>query len=170
MLEKTLESSLDSKEIEPVNPKRKSTQIFIGRTDAEAETPILCLSDVKNRVIWKDSDGGKDWRREKKGTTGDEMVGWHHWLNGHEELQEIVKDREAWCAAVHGVTKSRTRLSNWTTKLWRRVVANQSINICIKVVSKYLLNAYYVLGHTAVKKTQQCLLLGHSHCDGGDRW
>ena len=69
----------------------------------------------------------------------------HHWLNGHEELQEIVKDREAWCAAVHGVTKSRTRLSNWTTKLWRRVVANQSINICIKVVSKYLLNAYYVL-------------------------
>ena len=80
VLEKTLESPLDCKQIQPVNPKRNQPWIFIGRTDAEAETPILWSPDVKNWLIWKDLDAGKDWRWEEKGMTEDEMVGWHHWL------------------------------------------------------------------------------------------
>ena len=87
MLEKTLESSLDCKKIKPVNPKGNQSWIFIGRTDAEAETRILWAPDV-NWLIGKDSDAGKDWRQEEKGTTEDEMVGWHHWLDGHEFEQD----------------------------------------------------------------------------------
>ena len=84
VLEKTLETSLDCKEIQPVHPKRHQSWVFIGRTDVEAETPIFWPPDAKNWLIWKDPDAGKDWRREKKGTTEDEVVGWHHRLNGHE--------------------------------------------------------------------------------------
>ena len=84
VLEKTLESPLDCKEIQPVHPKGDRSCIFIGRTDAEAETSILWLPDVKNWLIGKDPDAGKDWRQEEKRTTGDEVVGWHHWLNRHE--------------------------------------------------------------------------------------
>ena len=84
VLEKTLESPLDCKEIQPVHPKGDQSWIFIGTTDVEAETPVLWLSDVKNWLIGKDPDAEKDWRREEKGMTEDEMVGWHHWLNGHE--------------------------------------------------------------------------------------
>ena len=84
VLEKTLESSLDCKEMQPVHPKGNQSWIFIGRTDAEAETSILWPPDTKNWLIWKDSDAGKDWRQEEKGKTEDEMVGWHHRLNGHE--------------------------------------------------------------------------------------
>ena len=80
MLEKTLESPLDCKEIQPVHPKGDQSWISIGRTDAEAETPILWPPDEKTWPIWKDSDDGKDWRQEE---TEDEMVGWYHWLNGH---------------------------------------------------------------------------------------
>ena len=83
MLEKTLKSPLDCKEIQPVHPKGNQSWIFIGRTDAEAETPILWPSDEKNWLIWKDPDARKDWRQEK-GMTEDEMAGWHHWLHGHE--------------------------------------------------------------------------------------
>ena len=83
VLEKTLESPLDCKQIQPIYPKGDQSWIFIGRTDAEAETPILWPPDVKSWLIWKDPDAGKDLRREK-GKTEDEMVGWHHWLNGHE--------------------------------------------------------------------------------------
>ena len=85
-LEKTLESSLHYKEIKPVNPKENQPWIFIGRTDAEA--PILWPPDVKNWLIGKDPDAGKDWRQEK-GTTEEEMVGWHHWLNGHDFEQSL---------------------------------------------------------------------------------
>ena len=88
-LEKTLESPLDCKEIKPVDPKGNQSWIFIGRTDAEAETPILWPPDAKNQLIWKDPDAGKDWRREEKGKTEDEMVGWHHQLNGHEFEQAL---------------------------------------------------------------------------------
>ena len=84
VLEKTLDSPLDSKEIQPVHPKGDQSWIFIGRTDVEAETPIFWPPDAKNWLIWKDPDAGKDWRREEKGTIEDEMVGWHHWLNGLE--------------------------------------------------------------------------------------
>ena len=84
MLERTLESPLDYKEIQPVHPKGNQSWIFIGRTDAEAEAPILWPPDAKNWLIKKDPDAGQDWRQEKKGTTEDEMVGWHHWLDGHE--------------------------------------------------------------------------------------
>ena len=84
MLEKTLESPLDSKEIKPVSPKGNQSRIVIGRTDAEAEAPILWPPDVKSRLIGKDPDAGTDGRREEKGMTEDEMVGWCHQLNGHE--------------------------------------------------------------------------------------
>ena len=84
VLEKTLESPLNCKEIQPIHPEGNQSWIFIGRTDAEAETPILWPPDVKNWLIGKDSDAGKDWKQEEKGGTEDEMVGWHHWLDGHE--------------------------------------------------------------------------------------
>ena len=84
VLEKTLESPLDCKEIQPVHLKGNQSWIFIGRTDAEAETLILWPLDVKNWLIWKDPDAGKEWRLEEKGITEDEMIGWHHWFNGHE--------------------------------------------------------------------------------------
>ena len=89
VLEKTLESPLDFKEIKPVNLKGNQSWIFIGRTDAEAETSILWPPDAKNWLIWKDPDAGKDWRQEEKGATEDEMVGWHHWLDGHELEQDL---------------------------------------------------------------------------------
>ena len=88
MLEKTLGSPLDSKEIQPVHPKGNLSWIFIGKTDAEAETPIFWPPDAKNLLIRKDLDAGKDWRQEK-GTTEDEIVGWHHQLNGHEFEQAL---------------------------------------------------------------------------------
>ena len=84
VLEKTLEHPLDLKEIQPVHLKGYQSWVFIGRTGAEAETPILWSPDVKNWLFRKEQDAGKDWRQEKKATTEDEMVGWHHWLNGHE--------------------------------------------------------------------------------------
>ena len=84
VLEKTLESPLDCKEIQPVHPKENHSWIVIGRTDAEAETPILWPPDAKNRLLGKDPDVGKDWRQEEKAMAEDEMVGWHHQLNGHE--------------------------------------------------------------------------------------
>ena len=83
-LEKTLESPLECKEIQPVHSKGNQSWIFIGRTDVEAETPILWPPDANNWLIWKDPNAGKDWGQEEKGTIEDEMVGWHHWLDGHE--------------------------------------------------------------------------------------
>jgi len=93
VLEKTLESPLDSQEIKPVNPKGNQPWIFIGRTDAEAEAPILWPLDEKSRLIGKDPDAGKDWGQEKKGVAEDEMVRWHHWLNGHE-FEQALGDSE----------------------------------------------------------------------------
>ena len=92
--EKTLASSLDCKEIQPVHPKGDQSWVFIGRTDVEAETPILWPPDVKSWLIWKDPDAGRDWGQEEKGTTEDETVGWHHWLDRHEfEQAPGVGDR-----------------------------------------------------------------------------
>ena len=84
VLEKTLESPLDCKEIQPVHPKGDQAWVFIGRTDAEAETPTLWPPDVKSCLFGKDSDAGRDWWQEEKGTTEDEMAGWHHQLDGHK--------------------------------------------------------------------------------------
>ena len=84
VLEKTLESPLDCKEIQPVHPKGNQSWMFIGKTDVEAETLILWPFDGKNWLTGKNPDAGKDWRQEEKGRTEDEMVGWYHWLNGHE--------------------------------------------------------------------------------------
>ena len=89
VLEKTLVNPVDSKEIQPVHPKGNQPWIFIGRTDAEAETTIFWPPDGKNWLIWKDPDAGTDWRQEEKGMTEDEMVGWHHRLNGHEFEQAL---------------------------------------------------------------------------------
>ena len=118
VLEKTLESPLDCKEIKPVHPKGNHSWIFIGRTDAE--TPILWPPDAKNWLIGKDPNTGEDWRQEEKGTTEDEMVEWHHRLNGHESEQvwELVTDRETWHAAFHGFSKSWTQLSDWTELIY----------------------------------------------------
>ena len=117
VLGKTHESHLDCKEIQPVHPKGNQCWIFIGRTDAEAEAPILWPPDAKSWLIWKDPDAGKDWGQEEKGIAEEKVVREHDQLNGHElsNLQETVKDREAWRAAVPGVSKSWTRLSDWTT-------------------------------------------------------
>ena len=103
---------------QPVHPKGNHSWIFIGRTDDEAETPVFWPPDVKNWLIWKDPDAGKDWRQEEKGSTEDEMVGWHHWLNGHEfeqtpEVGDGQGDLVSLQAAVHGFAKSQTRLSDW---------------------------------------------------------
>ena len=115
VLKKTLESPLDCKEIQPVNPTGNHSWIFIGRTNAEAETPILWLPAVKNWLIVKDPDVGKDWRWENKGMTEDRMIGWHHWLDGLEfEEAPGVGDGQGGpaCCSPWGPTKSWTQLSD----------------------------------------------------------
>ena len=114
---KTLESPLDCKEIQPVHPKGNQSWIFIGKTDAEAETPILWPPDVKSWLIWKAPDAGKDWKQEK-GKTEDEMIGWRHRLNGHEfEQARGVGDGQGGlvCCSPYGHKESdRTEWLNWT--------------------------------------------------------
>ena len=120
VLEKTLESPLGCKEIQPVHPKGKQSWIFIGRTGPEAETLLLWPADGKNWRIWKDPDAGKDWRQEEKGTTEDEMVGWCHRLDGHEfELWELVMDSSLACRGSWGHKESdTTEWLNWTELNW----------------------------------------------------
>ena len=116
VLEKTLESHLDYKEIKPVNPRGNQSWMVIGRTDAEAETPILWSSDVKNWLIRKDPDAGKDWGPEEKGT---QRIRWLDGITDSVDMSlskflKIVKDKEAWRTTVHRVTESQRKLSNWT--------------------------------------------------------
>ena len=115
VLEKTLESPLDCKEIQPVHPKGYQFWVFIGRPDVEAETPIIWPPDVKSWLIWKDPDAGKDWGQEEEGMTEDKMVGWHHWLNHGFGWTPGVGDGWGGLACYGSwVAKSRTWLSNWT--------------------------------------------------------
>ena len=121
-LEKTLESPLDSKEIQPIHPIGNQSWVFIGRNDAEAETPIVWSPYVKSWLIGKDPDAGKDWRQEEKGMTEDEMVGWHHWFNGHEfEWTLGVGDGQGglMCCSPWGCKESdTTERLNWTEVNW----------------------------------------------------
>ena len=130
VLEKTLESPLDSIEIKPVNPKRNQPYIFIGRTDAEAETPTLWSPDVKSWLTGKDPDAGKDWRQEEKGTTEDEMVGWHHWFNG-QEFEQIPGDSEgqgslACCSPWSCKESDTTEWLNW--------IERESLFVCLSLL------------------------------------
>ena len=111
VLEKTLESPLDCKEIQPVHPKGDQSWVFIGRTDVEVEAPILWSPDAKSWLIGKDPDAGKDWGQEEKGTIEDKMVGWHHWLNGHEFEQtqgDSEGQRSLVCCSSSGHKKLET--------------------------------------------------------------
>ena len=110
-------SPLDCKEIQPVYSEDQPWDFF-GRNDAKAETPVLWPPHAKSWLIGKDSDARRNWGQEEKGTTEDEMAGWHHWLDELSELRELVMDREAWRAAIHGVAKSQTWLSDWTELYW----------------------------------------------------
>ena len=120
-LEKILESPLNRK-IKPVNSKGNQPWIFIGRNDAEAEVPILWPPDVKSWFIGKYPDAGQDWKQEEKGTTEDEMVGWHKPSMSLSKLQEMVKDREAWCAAV---------MQSWVRHNWATEQQNSQYQILI---------------------------------------
>ena len=134
VLEKTLEGPLDCKAIQPGHPKGDQSWIFIGRTDAEAKTPILWPPDVKSWLIGKDPDAGKDWRWEEKGTTEDEMVGWHHWLDRYEfEQVPGVGDGQGSlaCCSPWGCKESDvTEQLNWTDEAeWASLVAQSVKNL-----------------------------------------
>ena len=125
VLEKTLESPLDCKGIKPVNPKGDQFWIYIGKTNAEADTPILWPPDVKCWLIGKDPDTGKDGQQEEKGMTEDEMVGWHHWLDGHEFEQALGVGDGQWSLVSYsswGCKESdMTEWLNWTELNWIRM-------------------------------------------------
>ena len=126
VLEKTLESPLDCKEIQPVHPKGNQSWIFIGKTDARAEAPILWPPDMKNWFLGKDPNTGRDWRQEEKGMTEDEMVGWHHQLYGHES----ASSRSWWWTGKPGVLQSMGSQGIWHD--WAAELNRTSISLSLK--------------------------------------
>ena len=159
VLEKTLESPLDCKEIKPVHPKGDQSWIFIGRTDAEAETPILWPPDAKSWLIGKDPDAGNDWRREEKGMTEDEMVGWHHQLNGHQfEKAPEVGDGQGGlvCCSPEGHKElDTTEWLNWTDLSWI-ILLNVRREMQIKAVTFFS----FFLGWQGIKRLGKSVVRG----------
>ena len=135
VLEKTLESPLDCKEIQPVHPKGDQSWVFTGRTDAKAETPVLWPPHAKSWLIGKDSDAGRDWGQEEKGTTEDEVAGWHHGLDGHEfEWTPGVGDGQGGLVCCNSwVAKSWTWLSDWTELNWTDTCNTTSLSIYLLI-------------------------------------
>ena len=129
---------------------REVTLNIFGRTEAEA--PILWPPDAENWLIGTDPDAGKDWKREEKGTTEDEMVEWHHQLDGHEFEQALgdVKYREAWCAAVHGVTKSRTQVSDWKTTTTKST--QESTILCMQLHRAEFNDRWHCMANMSTKR------------------
>ena len=136
VLEKTLESPLDCKEIQPVHPKGDHSWVFIGRTDAEAETLVLWPLDVKSWLFWKDRDAGKDWGQQEKGMTEDEMVGWHHRLDGHGYGWTLgVGDGQGGLACCISWGHKESDATEWLN--WTRFYSRQSM------LSRQLCNFYW---------------------------
>jgi len=140
VLEKTLESPLDCKKIQPVHPKGDQSWVFIGKTDVEAETPILWPLDAKSWLIWKDRDAGKDWGQEEKGATEDNMIGWHHWLNGHGfGWTPGVGDGQgglACCDSLGRKESDMTERLNWNIK-WK-VKKSNGLYCCFIQITTFL--------------------------------
>ena len=136
VLEKTLESPLNCRELQPVHAKGNQSWIFTGRTDAEAESLILWPPDTKSWLIWKDPDAGKDWKWEEKGTIEDEVGGWHHWLDGHEfEQASGVGDGQGGLVCCsHGVTKSWT----WLTEVCKHRYTHAHWRFCTDITGSML--------------------------------
>jgi len=149
-MEKTLESPLDCKEIQPVHSKGDQSCVFIGRTDAKAETPVLWPPHVKNWLIGKDSDAGRDWGQEEKGTTEDEMAGWHHWFDGHEfEWTPGVGNGQgglAFCDSWGRKELDMTERLNWTELNWMTNNAEHPLLyllvVCISSLERHLFRSF----------------------------
>ena len=150
VLEKTLESPLDCKEIQPVHPKGNQSWIFIGKTDAKAEAPILWPPDAKIWFIGKDPDAEKDWRQEEKGKTEDEMVGWHHWPDGHkfEQAPGVGNGQEslACCSPQSRKELDMTERLNWTDCLFLELSsqASQLLLAQIKANTLFFFHFYFL--------------------------
>ena len=138
VLEKTFESPWDYKEIQPIHSEEDQSWVFIGRTDVEAETPILWPPDAKRWLIWKDPDAGKDWGQEEKGTTEDEMIGWHHWLDGHGfGWTPGVCDGQGGLACYDSWGPKESE--QWLTLFWGAPISLQMVIAAIKLKDTYSL-------------------------------
>ena len=172
MLEKTLESSLDCKEIKPVNPKGNQPWIFIGRTEAEAEAPIIWPPDVKSWLTGKDLDAGKDWGQEEKGAIGDKMVGRHHQLNGHEfeqtprvsEGQGSLACCSPWCCKETDITEwlnNNNKAFKWRLRFSTQASWFSAKALCAPTLLHNVLYVLYVVQNTAhVQGTLMDLIRG----------
>ena len=172
MLEKILESPFDIKEIQPVNPKGNQPWIFIGRTDAKAEAPILWPPDAKSQLIRKDPDAGEDWRQDEKGMTEDEKVGWHHWLDGHEFDQAPgVSDGQGSlvCCSLRGHKESgMTEWPNWTDQDYIVFICKSrclSVDLSLMFYIARLFTKLFFLCHFPINKTTMSFLLS-----SGSKW